>query len=104
MQDKVRVGRPVCEATESAIAAVSGAVSSDARMTVDDIAGLTGLSAPTVFKIWKGKLRLHQVCATWFPDILTPEQKRTRVDHARLLLKKYRNCSQRLLKEIFYRR
>ena len=51
IQDKVRVGRPVSETTESAVAAVGRAVDSDARTTMDDIAGLTGLSAPMVFKI-----------------------------------------------------
>ena len=72
MQDKVRLGRPVSEATASAIAAVSRAVGPDARMTMGGIAGLTGLSAPTVFRILKGKLRLHKVCAAWVPHILTP--------------------------------
>ena len=86
MQDKIRVGRPVSEGTESAIANLSRAVGSEARMTVDDIAGLTGLSAPMVFRMLKGKLWLHKVCATWVPHKLTPEQRRTRVDHARFLL------------------
>ena len=53
---------------------------------VEEISDLSGLSLSYVFTIQKEKLKLQKICARWIPHLLTPEQKKGRVEKASVLL------------------
>ena len=79
LDDAPRSGRPVEVTTEDKVAAVRAMVEEDARVTVAQLAGITGISAGSVVTILHEKLGLSKVCARWIPHRLNEDQKAARV-------------------------
>ena len=48
----------------------------------------------------KEKLKLQKICARWIPHLLTPEQKKDRVEKAPVLLSRFKNRDSRRLREV----
>ena len=61
---------------------------------------MTGTRATNIFRILKAKLKLHKICASWVPHILTEDQNHTRLELARPLLKRYKHSKPRQVSEI----
>ena len=61
---------------------------------------LSGLSLSYVYTILKEKLKLQKICACWMPHLLTPEQKKDRVEKASVLLSRFKNRDSRRLREV----
>ena len=100
LEDDPRSGRPSTSVGEKEVTAVKNCVEEDARYTVEEIAGITGLNSSCVFGILKERLHLRKICARWVPHLLTSDQKRQRVEASLQLLSQYENCDQRRLNEI----
>ena len=86
VKDKARQGRPVSATSENDVATVQSIVQQDSRYTVEEISDLSGLSSSYVSTILKEKLKLQKICARWIPHLLTPEQKKDRVEKVSVLL------------------
>lgn len=97
VKDDARLGRPKTSITKANIAAVKAVVEQDARFSVKDIAGGTGISEGSVQTILKQHLQLRKICARWVPHLLSNEQKKQRLKCARELLKTYKNCNSRVI-------
>ena len=67
---------------------------------MEEITDLSGLTSSYVFIILKEKLKLQKICACWIPHLLTPEQKKDRVEKASLLLSRFKNQDSRRLREV----
>lgn len=100
IKDEARPGRPLSAVSDRDIDAVKAIIEKDARCTVEQIGEISGINSSAVFLILKEKLRLRKVCARWIPHLLTPEQKRGRVEKASALLLKYKNKDPRRIKEV----
>ena len=66
-------------------------VISDARYTTRQIASMVGISLDAAHLILKHNLKMRRSCARWIPHLLTNEQKRARVQSAKMLLKQFPN-------------
>ena len=67
---------------------------------MEEISDLSGLKASYVFTILKEKFKLHKICARWIPHLLTPEQKKDRVEKASVLLSRFKNLHARRLRDV----
>ena len=67
-------------ATSETSATVKSIVQQGSRYTVEEMSDLSGLSSSYVFTILKEMLKLQKICARWIPHLLTPEQKKDRVE------------------------
>ena len=91
VKDETHPGRPVSASSENDVATVQSIVQQDSQYTVEEISDLSGLSSSYVFTILKEKLKLQKICARWIPHLLTPEQKKDRVEKASVLLSRFKN-------------
>ena len=82
-------GRPRSAVTKSNINKIKSIIEKDARFTVRQLAQMTNLGLASVHFILKKILKVTKISARWIPHLLTDEQKRTRVQMAKQLLKKY---------------
>ena len=82
VKDEANPGRPVSPTSENDVATPQSIVQQDSRYMVEEISDLSGLSSSYVFTILKEKLKLLKICARWIPHLLTPEQKKDRVEEA----------------------
>lgn len=65
-------------------------IEKDARFTVRQLVQITKIGLASVHFILKKILKVTKICVLWIPHfLLTDEQKRTRVQMAKQLLKKY---------------
>ena len=67
---------------------------------MEEISDLSGLSSSYVFTILKEILKLQKICVRWIPHLLTPEQKKDRVEKASVLLSRFKNRDSRRLREV----
>ena len=67
---------------------------------MEEISDLSGLSSSYVLTILKEKLKLQKICARWIPHLLTPEQKKDRLEKASVLLSRVKNRDSCRLKEV----
>ena len=89
LDDAPRSGRPVEVTTEDKVAAVRAMVEEDARVTVAQLARITGISAGSVVTVVHEKLGLSKVCARWIPHRLSEDQKTARVTWCRTMLARF---------------
>ena len=89
LEDDPRCGRPRTVVTADNIQRIQALVDGDRRMKVRELAADTGLSDPQVIEILHQHLHLSKVSARWIPRILTSDQKSTRVQYAKLVLRTY---------------
>ena len=95
-----RVGRPVSVLTEKNVATVKTLIKEDARYTVQEIEELSGIHSSSVLKILRERLGLHKICVRWVPNLLTDEQKQSRVRLSLQVIEKYDKCDPHHLEEI----
>ena len=95
-----RVGRPVSVLPEKNVATVETLIEEDASYTVQEIEELSGIHWSSVLKILRERLGLRKICAHWVPQLLTDEQKQSRVRLASQVIEKYDKCDPRRLEEI----
>ena len=62
------------------IEAVERIVMQDRRMTIRQIADISGISFGSVESILHDHLDMNKVCARWVPRMLTPEMKKNRLE------------------------
>ena len=96
----LRVGRPVSVLTEKNVATVKTLIEEHARYTVQEVEELSGIHSSSVLKILHERLRLRTICAGWVPNLLTDEQKQSRVRLASQVTEKYDKCNPGRLEEI----
>ena len=75
-------------------------VQQDSRYRVEEISDISGMSSSYVFTILKEKLKLQKICARWIPHLLSPEQKKVRVEKAFVLLTRFKNQDSHCLREV----
>jgi len=90
-EDLKRTGRPKTATTESKIQIIKELIEKDARLTVRELALMSGISSARVHFILRKVLLVNKKCARWIPHLLTKEQKQERVKKAKQLLKLYPN-------------
>ncbi|XP_060575741.1 protein GVQW3-like [Ruditapes philippinarum] len=97
--DSARSGRPGND--QRSIQDVKDVIAKDRRKSIYDIADTVGLCHGTVHMIvTKLFLNMNKVCARWVPRLLTDENKATRVDASRELLRRYDRNGERFLRRI----
>ena len=87
--------RPKRATSAKMVARVKEIVATDARYTTRQIASMVGISLGAAHTILKRDLKMRKICARWIPHLLTDEQKKTRVQCAKKLLKKFPNYNAR---------
>lgn len=83
IEDDPRSGRPSTATTTENIDRVHKMVMDDRRLTVRYIAEIIGICQERVHHILTNELEMTKVSARWVPRLLTPDQKRTRLDMSR---------------------
>lgn len=73
-------GAPVTALTEETINTAGVMIRTDPRLTVRQLARMLDISIGSVHTILHDHLHMSRVCARWIPRLLTPEQKRNRVE------------------------
>ena len=89
LKDAAHTGRPATTTTKQNISRIRQILEKDARYTVRQLARMTSLTLARVHWILKKHLELRKMNARWIPHLLTDDQKRSRVEKAKSLLKKY---------------
>ncbi|XP_045178077.2 protein GVQW3-like [Mercenaria mercenaria] len=92
LQDLPRSGRPKSVTTDKYVKKIKQLLEKDARLTLRELARLTGISSERVYSVLKEKLKVTKISARWIRHLLTPQQKRERVKKAKSLLKLYSEC------------
>ena len=100
IKDEARPCTPVLATTENDVATVQSNVQQDSRYTVEEMKNLSGLNSSYILSILKENLKLHKTCARWIPHLLSPQQKKGRVDKASVLLSRFKNRDSRRLREV----
>jgi len=67
----------------------------NARLTVRELARMSGISPARVHFILRKVLLVNKKCARWIPHLLTEEQNQKRVKKAKQLLELYPNLQQK---------
>ena len=94
-EDASHCRRPKTATSAKMVAKVKRIVTSDARYTTRQIASMVGISLGAAHAILKHNLKMRKICARWIPHLLTNEQKRARVQSAKMLLKQFPNYNAR---------
>jgi len=88
-KDEHRPGRPK-EATSPEMAQlIQDTVNQDRRMTVREIADITGINFMSVDRILSNDLAMKKVSARWVPRMLNKEMKKSRLSICTKLLAKF---------------
>lgn len=100
VKDAPYSGRPKSAVTQCNVNKIKSIIAKDARFTVRQLARMTNLGLASVHFILKKILKVSKISARWIPHLLTDEQKRTRVQMAKQLLKKYPKYDKKLFDNI----
>ena len=71
--------RPNSSVNDDTMAAVEQVLHENPRLSVGNVAVTVGISKGSCHQILKEELGLSRVCARWFPRLLSPEMKASRV-------------------------
>ncbi|CAK1599713.1 unnamed protein product [Parnassius mnemosyne] len=88
-EDEHREGRPSTSLIEDNVKKVEDVVLADRRLTIRQVAEVTGISYGSVQRILANELHMKKVSARWVPRMLTDDQKKNRVDISRVNLEKF---------------
>ncbi|XP_060576133.1 histone-lysine N-methyltransferase SETMAR-like [Ruditapes philippinarum] len=77
-EQRGNAGRPR-EFDDRLIQSVTDAIKEDRRLTIREVALISGCSKSTVHRILHENLNMSRVCAGWVPRLLSNEEKETRV-------------------------
>lgn len=83
IEDDPRPGRPIEATTPEIIEKVEKLVLEDGRLKKKQLAASVGVSETTILNILHQHLGMSKVCSRWVPRMLTPLQKRERVNCSR---------------------
>ena len=83
------VGRPVSVLTGKSVATVKTLTEEDARYTMQEIEELSGIHSSSILKILRERLGICKICTRCVPNLLTDEQKQSRVRLASQVIEKY---------------
>lgn len=86
IEDDSRSGRPIEATTPEIIAKVEKLILEDARLKKKQLAAMVGVSETSILNILHHHLGMTKVSARWVPRMLTPLQKRERVECSRQFL------------------
>ena len=89
MEDEPRPGRPVTACRDANISKVLVSLSDDRRKTCEEISTETSMSRTSVFRVLTNKLNKKKKFSKWVPQLLTDEQKESRVNFSRNLLLRF---------------
>ena len=64
-------GRPCSATSNNMVKKVCDVVKSEARLTVNQIADIVGISVASVFRIIKRNLKMRRITARWIPHLLS---------------------------------
>ena len=81
-------------------ARVKSMADADAKMSFQKTADCLGIDLSSVSRIFNKKLDYRKASARWNPPVLTPENKRDRLQYSKALLTIYRYCEPKYLDEI----
>ena len=84
--DKPRPGPPKSKVNEVLIVNVRKQIEEDPNVSIREISSDLDISLGTIHYVLHEELGLCKIFARWVPHVLTPEQKKIRVDCARQLL------------------
>ena len=84
-------GRPKTATDDQSVQVVAEFLEEDRRVTCEEIAAGTGISATSVFRILTTILMKRKISARWVPHQLTVEQKEARLHNSQQLLVRYEN-------------
>ena len=90
-----RSGRPKSATCDKNVTKIQEILQNDARYTLQDLARISGISRSRIQFILKKILKVRKISARWVPHILTDEQKRRRVETAKMLLKLFPKYTER---------
>jgi len=85
---------------EDDIRRVQDIISEDRRRSVREISDLTGICVNVVYRILTDTLKMNKVCARWVPQLLTQDQKTTRVQMSRSFLSRFHREGDQFLHRI----
>jgi hypothetical protein len=94
LKDAAHTGR-LATTTKHNIELIRQILEKDARYTVRQLAIMAGLSLARIHCILKKHLKLGNINSRWIPHLLNDDQKRSRVDKTKSLLKKYPKYSKK---------
>lgn len=86
-EDALHARRTKTATSVKMVAQVKEIVNTDARYTTRQIASIVGISLGAAHTILKRDLKMRKICARWIPHLPTDEQKKARLQCAKLLLK-----------------
>ncbi|XP_048483622.1 histone-lysine N-methyltransferase SETMAR-like [Plutella xylostella] len=86
IEDDPRSGRPVEVTTSDIVEKIEKLVVEDARLKKKQLSALTGVSETTILRILHDHLGMTKVSARWVPRMLTPVQRKQRVDASKHFL------------------
>ena len=89
VKDALYSGRLRSAITKSIINKIKSIIENGAHFTVRRLAHMTNLDLASVHFNLKKMLKVTKISARWIPHLLTDEQKGTRLQMAKKLLKKY---------------
>ena len=89
VKDAPHSGRPRYAVTKSNINKITSITEKDACFTVRHLAQMTNLGLASVHSILKKIFKVMKTSVRWIPNLLIDQQKPTRVQMAKQLLKKY---------------
>ena len=89
IKDAPYTGRPRSAVTKYNVAKIKSIIEKDARYTVRQLAHMTNLDLASVHFIFNRILKVRKISARWIPHLLSDEQKRTRMQMSKQLLKKF---------------
>jgi len=95
LKDAAHTGRPATTTTKHNIERIRQILEKDARYTVRQLARMTSWPLAHVHCILKNDLQVRKINARWIPHLLNDDQKRSRVERAKYLLKKYPKCNKK---------
>ena len=90
-----RSGRPKSATCDKNVTKIQEILQNDARYTLQDLARISGISRSRIQFILKKILKVRKISARWVPHILTDEQKRRRVETAKMPLKLFPKYTER---------
>jgi histone-lysine N-methyltransferase SETMAR len=91
LKDLPRSGRPPTAVTEENIAAVQKLIEEDPHIPVRKMRSILKIGTAAIQSIVHDTLRFRKLCTRWVPRELTDEQKKTRVNWCKMMLRVFNN-------------
>lgn len=87
LEDDPRSGRPATTTTQENIDSVENILQTNRRITIREVASITGISLRQLHEIITNNLQMRKLTARWVPRLLTTAQRNNRVEACKELLR-----------------